>query len=741
MKSNLRQFVQLSVAFGGLVLLVAPGCRFFTEEHHDLPEPVGNHSTSEDVGTNSATTKTTTSKSNAATNKPLSDSSLADDLWVLSITKPGATEEPPFRWRNAALETWQLQAADPRTELERALHERDRALATNAAILLARNGTVEAAPVLLQAIQDPTTKLPQRRAAAEALASLTPDVATRNLHAALTAIEKKIGVAQPAYNPEVHAELLLALAKHCPAEDDPAFVQALSREESLVRMAALAHWAKPGSKRLPEQVTDLCENPDARLRVAAIKAVAARPADTTLEQLQRATRDQNLEVKMAAVLGLGQIKSEASRQTLERLLTSEGEIVRAAIVTALIAQGADKILNTAAKDKSWRVRLAAANSLGSVAAEQYAPLARLLLTDGSGDVQRATISAISAWPLSVAGPLWFTALEESGYLGRKRAAQQLAAHWPPAKDYSADAPAERRATRLADLREKWQGEFGASVLDLSQERSASPRPPSEVYTVPRLQALETAVERLRDKDIEERRKAAQEIALAVARQPLPDEILSHVVNQVIAEPDPAIWQSVLGSLLSDERPDCVRLACAGCSHPTADVRRRACEHLAAHGQAENAAVLVNTLNDSQASVQIAAAKGLGQIGKSQHAPALEALLLASDKTVRVAVAEGLLRLGAASGGAALERLSYDLEEKIRRQAVEAMGQSARPEFVPTFIRLLDDRAGVRQAALAALDRTVGRSVLHGHEINNSPDKTADLAQQYKRWHAEQAERR
>ena len=664
---------------------------------------------------------------------------LADDQWVIALPGKGDNHAPVYRWRNVSLEQLSAQPAESQPRLEDFVRESG-VRGANAAILLARAHNPQAAPALVKAVEDPTLKQPLRRAAAEALAALPEEVAVRNLHAAMTGIERKVGTTQPAYNADLHAELLMALARHRTADDEPAFSRALETDELPARLVALERWAVPGKTPVPPQTLELCQDADPRVRAVALRAIIARPCEQTEEQLQRATRDPVLDVKLTAIDGLGKLGTAGARKTLEQLFARDGEIVRAAAVNALVEMGASDVVATAAKDKSWRVRLAAAQNLSQTPPDEQAATARLLLTDPSGDVQRAVIAAVATWPLSAAGPLWLSALESSGYLGRKAAARQLAEYWPPAKAYSADAPNERRAARLAELRNKWRQEFGdANNAPAGNENSRPRDTEAALEEVATSTAPAAAVNRLRSNELEERRRGAKELALLAARQPLPPELFAELAPLVAKEQDATVWQSIFAVLSQDERPAAAELACAALSHPSADIRRRACEYLALHGRPEDAAAVAASLSDPQISVQIAAAKALGKIGSIKQSPDLEQFLFAGDKGVRVAAAESLLILHISQGRAALERLSYDSEEKIRCEVVEAMGRTRDEQFVPSLVRLLDDRASVKLAAVAALERIVGANAVRAPDDSATTETTDDVARRWKKWYHDRNE--
>ena len=170
-----------------------------------------------------------------------------------------------------------------------------------------------------------------------------------------------------------------------------------------------------------------------------------------------------------------------------------------------------------------------------------------------------------------------------------------------------------------------------------------------------------------------------------------------------------------------------RIASAAASHTNAEVRRRACSWFGAHPRDRGAEVLVNSLDDQDASVVLAAAQALGMQPRLPDADQLLRLLAADDHTLRVAAAESLAHLRSLAGIEALSRLTHDRDAKVRRLAAAAIGnvytaaaiandvgevrlasapasqgspslfELHRGQLVADLLRLLDDRAEVRRS--------------------------------------------
>ncbi len=114
---------------------------------------------------------------NAAAANPASAAAgaaaLADDRWVQVVPAPGETAPAKFRWRHFGLEAW-LARGTWRPELAASLGDSQRVVATNAAIVLARDSAADArlVPTLVAGIDDVNLRLPLRFAAVEALACI-----------------------------------------------------------------------------------------------------------------------------------------------------------------------------------------------------------------------------------------------------------------------------------------------------------------------------------------------------------------------------------------------------------------------------------------------------------------------------------------------------------------------------------------------------------------------------------------
>ncbi len=351
--------------------------------------------------------------------------------------------------------------AQRHAELRKSLGDKNPVVAANAAIGLARLGDGSGLAQLAQAIRCPNLKLEMRCAAAEALGEIR-EPSPRSLIGELI---DQYGKASPDGGspiiPELHAELARSLARHVDPADDRRLTEALKSLSPAVRLEAIDAWAAGHQGALPVEATDLRSDPDLRVRAAALRALALRHDPQAHEYLARALNNAQLPVRLAAIAALGLLGGPEAKASLSEVKKDEPELIRAAAVMSLARLGETAAVLDSASDRSWRVRLAVAQSLTASPGDAGRAAARKLLGDASSEVQRATVLAIAGWPLVQSGPLLLEALAANSYTTRRTAARELARLWPAAAGFPIDGSAQRRASSIEQLRQRFREEFGS----------------------------------------------------------------------------------------------------------------------------------------------------------------------------------------------------------------------------------------------------------------------------------------
>lgn len=701
---------------------------------------------------------------------------------------------PGYRWRCSGLERLLDLPPGKRPELRPALADDDPVLATAAAIGLARLGDASGAQRLVAAVGNPELKLPLRCAAAEALGSIREPSLAESLRGLIDQYACLGPDVRSRPVPELHAELIRSLALHVEAAHEKRLAEALASPAAGVRRSALLAWAGGTDGSLPPEAVDLRTDPDPQVRAAAMWALGRRRHPEALHILTASLHDLDLQVRIGTIAALGELGGAEAQAALEDSLEHGTELIRAAAVSALAKSGAEHSLRDAASDKSWRVRAAVADALAGYPNRHAAAVARELITDSSLPVQRRVIAAISNWPLELAGPILLVGMEQRDRVARAKATEQLARRWPPAAQSPPDGLADRRGESLKELRRQFREQVGfadpaALAGDAEEPDGSGVRPvqqktteqveqlveqlsdpglhgsarqqvvqalvncgpqllktlerlaldrrqelPEAIYreVLPRTSAAFAALDRLASKEVSQRRAAAEELAGLAAGRPLGRLVLERLAWLVVMETDALVWQNVFTAVAGDPGEPSIRLACAAIGHRSAEVRRRACQHLAAHADPGHAAVLLPVLKDPSPTVVLAAVGALGAGGRLDDTEPLRQLLATDDEPLRAEVAASLAQLGDPAGPAELERLAYSDDPAIRRRVATAMGELGDVQFVPTLIRLLDDRQGVRRAALDGLPKVVGHEV--GDDEDGSPKLRAERISQWKQWY-------
>ena len=315
---------------------------------------------------------------------------------------------------------------------------------------------------------------------------------------------------------------------------------------------------------------------------------------------------------------------------------------------------------------------------------------------------------------------------------RKLAAERLAGLWPPAAHFPFAAAEKRRGEVMRRLRQKFNER--EQLVENTVEEKPSPADVDADVLSSDGPAFEL-IDKLHSDDVFVRRSASAKLAARAVEKPLGRAAVERLASLAVRETDQLVWQNALSAVAHDDGEAAVRLAYAAVGHTSAEVRRRACEHLSAHPDPRHAAVLLPALDDPNVPVAKAAVTALGRAGPLADTGPLKKLLLTGNASLRLETAVALLRLDDSAGDAALRRLALDNDPQIRRDVARAMGRSGNTGFVPVLVGLLDDRAGVRREALNGLATLVRDNPVQ--ESGRDRVSTAQRVELWKEWYAKQ----
>jgi HEAT repeat protein len=768
-------------------ILVIMGCQGFTGGtfHEPVIKAVDTKPEGKDAGLTPAAAESGATTLSAGDRAVLARSVDKDSkgrsrgVWILNVD-PAAE----FRWHYPKLDEILARPSNRRPDFHALLSDADPIVATNAALVLARAGDSAGQDRLVEAIRSPDLPVPARCAAAEALGNLNDPKAVAAIKELLDQYGRFGKDIKSNYIPELHAELIRGLARHEEPGKNPAFLEALRSPSADVRLEALNAWTASREKTLPIEAVDLRTDGDYRIRAAAIKALASRGHPQAEEYITSALTDSDVHVRHAAIAALGTLGTPEALAKLEKMLKDQNDSIRAQAVSALVEAKAQKPVLEASGDQSWRVRRKVAEALASITGRDAAAAAQRLLDDNSAEVQLAVVRALKAWPLDQSGPILLAAMTQSAFVTRKAAAEQLAAQWPAAKEFPIEGPPERRAEVLKKLNQAFRGQFsGISLVSASQavpaqtiaEKATQAQIaeveqmlrdgnvkaladygpvmvdaleqlhfdrkqflPEAVYreALPKHNRVFAVLDQMTSTEVTQRRRAAEELAAMADKHP-PGRLAIARLSQIMAqEQDTLVWQSAMQAIGNDGSGQAFEIAYAGIGHASAEVRRRACEHLAAHPDAAHVNVLIPALEDRDQGVICAAARALAATGKMPDTQPLRRLLGSTNEDVQMEAALALTRLGDASGKPALERLAYSRDPAVRAKTARTMGEFPDPAFTPILIHLLNDNLTVARAALQSLPKVAGEDAAQAP--GQAPATTTEQMLRWKHWYARQS---
>lgn len=701
---------------------------------------------------------------------------------------------PRWRWRYPALDDLLARPVPQRPDFDAMLEDDDIHVASNSAIALARLGEGTTRKQLAETVRTPTLSLPMRCAAAEALGMIERPSPVKELRKLIAQYGEFDNDTASHPIPELHAELIRGLVRHVDPNREPCFLDAVRSRSALVRLAAVESLGYHPEEPLPEVALSLRGDSDPRIRASVLERLAASGHPEACRYLTEALRDFDVGVQMAAIRGLGTLSDEEAIKQIEELLSHRAESIRVSAVAAMAMAGRFEQVFEAAEDDSWRVRREVAKALGSYPSRRSAALAVELLVDRSAEVQEQVVDSIRKWPLADAGPVLLHAMNSTSYRVREAASLQLADRWKPAAGFPRSGTDEERQAALQSLKDEFRRCHGPAVMAApgrtDSGKAAALRPAADAALGDRVSkliekldaagrsaesrepvvdellglgsALPAALEnllfeqrrrlpeslwrdvlpkhdpifeylaRLRSDDLMTRRRTASDLAKRAREEGISRLAVFRLAEIVTPEPDQLVWQSALSAIDHHASEPAVRLAYAGVTHTSPEVRRRACQYLETHAGPEHADILLPVLEDESDQVVVAAVRALGAGDKLDNlAPLYEVMRTGSD-TLRLEVAVALIRLGDKSGLAGLERLAYSGDPHVRREAASAMGRAGDPAFVPVLIQMLDDHQSVRRAALATLPLVVGRDV--AEETSPEPQNMTERIERWRSWY-------
>lgn len=558
-----------------------------------------------------------------------------------------------------------------------------------------------------------------------AVETLVQDADPRVRRAAVAAIAAR-------HHPNAHDLLLTAL-------DDP---------DVQVRLAAVAGLGETSDAKSRQALEHILRGDTETMRSAAVAALAAQGA---FDAVQSVANDKSWRVRTAVAASLARDASADAAEIALRMVADRSAQVQQQAVEAVAnwpLELAGPVLLAAAASPAYMTSKTAIEQLR----ERWPAAADLPAEPPRG----LAPGQLAAWYAERGGHVaelrdrWIVEYGDRLLRAADHAAREAIAKaaTPEAlaqadKLVQALAAAGQTAEQVKPTLDALRA-MGGDLLAVADAWSREQPPkaiPEAVFkeVLPAVAPTIATINELASTDVAVRRRIAGRLAEQAAQQALSPAAIARLAMLAEKEQDPIVWQNVLRAIAEPDAggvaPPARQLVVLALSHPTPEVRRRACETLAAWRDPRLLSLLAASLSDDNASVVAAAAKAFASLGVGDDPRPLVPLLSHGDRTLRLAAAEALARSRYREGVDALERLALEADANIRRQAALAMGRTRDANFTPRLIQLLDDRSPVQQAALESLHTIHGRNI--GRETNGAASSIADRVTRWKEWHAAQ----
>ena len=232
-----------------------------------------------------------------------------------------------------------------------------------------------------------------------------------------------------------------------------------------------------------------------------------------------------------------------------------------------------------------------------------------------------------------------------------------------------------------------------------------------------------AFQKLSSSDVMVRRNAALELKHVGDQRTLTELITSQLPMYLKQEYDVLVWRYLMQAIERDARPSCQEIAREALRSPWPDIQILGCRYVSRH-RATALAVDMSRLFESRETIVLlaaieassstghpvlidgASASSPGASAEAQHS--LRTLLTHPDRNVRQASVIALAKLGDTQGRAELVKLSYDLDPRVRTEAIQAIREMGTPESANLLVKMLWTERNdlVRQEILIALDQIV-----------------------------------
>lgn len=531
-------------------------------------------------------------------------------------------------------------------------------------------------------------------------------------------------------------------------------------------------------------------HPSPLVRTKLLAWVESARDEAALGEVLKITRGDLNEAYFPAIQTLGAFSTPVSTSRLEELSRDQSPRVRGAALAALIRRDTPTAINAALAETGWQVKKGLAEFIVEPTSEQQWNYLHALLLDPAPAVQQTLLKTVAKWSveaitkaslIGMQSPMPF--VREGHWETLTRARNIDREQFLP---FEHSASAEMRESQIAKIREALgvkeiaeQKSTNTSSISLETNRlliatwQACPEAqrklvelkllaigceltkvldslsPEEIRALPSSFWVNVAAVAdpqfamaafLRSPDVDERRKAVGKLAEQYNSVAPPVSLLSWLDQLLAPEDDPTVWRRALlvAKKAKDEpsRSAAARIALTALRSETLDVRVTACNILEKSPRNADHVAAIEPLLASESQLERIAA--IRAIGRQRELSAsaqekLTSLLTVGAAETRIEAALALARAGNRLGITTLTNAAVQGAESERRLALEKLGETETPGYIPLLIGVLDSGPTLRQAALASLEKLAPEEVISAAEKPFM--SSTEAASRWKAWHA------
>jgi len=388
----------------------------------------------------------------------------------------------------------------------------------------------------------------------------------------------------------------------------------------------------------------------------AVKEIQDKLKNATraTEALSELAKDPRREIRLLVVLLLGELGEKDGANLLWKLLQDGAEAVRVAASGALVSLHETVPVPpdvSALRDTRPEVRRLAVATLGKIGDKNVVPLLLGALEDENEMVRQEAIRAVADRPpQEAAGKALLKRLHDPNVEVRTAAVSALRAHLTPQVIQELEA-----ALKDPDWHVR-----AATILALGRRDNPILSEPDVVQAiVMALQSDEFALVRDRAAD---------------ALRFVNPKLVAQSLVEVLISTNRAVRFHAVRSICHSRITDTLPLLMEHTKHPDADVREHIMDVFGAIGGANQVPKILETLDDAEPRVRLAAVRALSQLAPRENGAALAQRLSDADPHVRAAAARGLGLAGDKTQVPKLIPLLRDNLGYVRAAAAEALGK-------------------------------------------------------------------